>query len=80
MPFRPFEDFDLLDPVAWEDPDEDRLVPERMKEITYGETRDEGVSWEFRIGQIERPEEPWAIQQRRNEMFKKAILTALLAD
>lgn len=80
LPFRPFEDFDLLDPVAWEDPDEDRLVPERMKEITYGETRDEGVSWEFRIGQIERPEEPWAIQQRRNEMFKKAILTALLAD
>lgn len=79
LPFRPFEDFDLLEPMAWEDPDEDRLVPERLKEITVEESRS-GFSWEFRLGEIERPEEPWAIQQRRNEMFKRAILVALMAD
>lgn len=79
LPFRPFEDFDVLDPCGWEDPDEDRIVPERIKEITYNETRG-GVSFDFRLGEIERPEEPWAIQQRRNEMFKQAILTIAMVD
>lgn len=79
LPFRPFEDIDLLDPCAWEDPDEDRLVPERLKSISMSASAS-GVEWQFRLGEIERPEEPWAIQLRRNEMFKQAINTALLVD
>lgn len=79
LPFRPFEDFELLDPVAWEDPDDGTLRPERIKEINYKETR-AGVGWDFRIGEINRPEEPWAIQTRRNAMFQQAILTAINAD
>lgn len=79
LPFRPFEDFDLLDPCAWEDPDEDRLVPERLKEIGVN-ISESGVSWDFRLGEIERPEEPWAIQIRRNEMFKRSIIAAFNAD
>lgn len=75
-PFRPFEDFDLLDPVGWEDPDEERIIPDRMKQISVREDR-EGVSFEFRLGELERPEEPWAIQQRRNKRFEEAINAAI---
>lgn len=75
-PFKPFEDFDLLDPVGWEDVDEERIIPDRMKQITVRENR-EGVSFEFRLGELERPEEPWAIQQRRNKRFEEALNAAI---
>lgn len=79
-PFLPFEDFDLLDPVGWEDEEEGRIIPDRMKKITVRETRSEGVSFEFRIGETERPEEPWEIQNRANRRFKEAIDAAFMAD
>lgn len=79
-PFRPFEDFDILDPVAWEDVDEDRLIPERVKQISVTETRSEGITFEFSLGEIERPEDPWSVQQRRNDRFKQAIDAAFMAD
>lgn len=79
-PFRPFEDFDILDPLAWEDRDEDRIIPERLKQIKVTESRSEGVSFSFSLGEIERPEDPWSIQQRRNDRFKQAIDAAFMAD
>src|SRR5699024_6680745 len=33
-PFLPFEDFDILDPVGWEDKIEDKIFTERVKQIT----------------------------------------------
>lgn len=79
-PFRIFEDFDLLDPVGWEDPDEGRIIPERVKKITMRHTRSEGVNFAIRLGELDKPEEPWAIQSRQNARFKKAINAALNAD
>lgn len=79
-PFRPFEDFDILDPVGWEDVDEDRIIPERLKQITVSEDRTDGVSFSFSLGEIERPEDPWSIQQRNNARFKQAIDAAFMAD
>lgn len=79
-PFKPFEDFDILDPCGWEDIDEDRIIPERLKQITVRENRSEGISFEFSLGEIERPEDPWSIQQRRNARFSQAIDAAFMAD
>lgn len=79
-PFRIFEDFDLLDPVGWEDPDEGRIIPERIKQITARDNRQDGVQFSVRLGELDRPEEPWAIQMRQNARFKKAINAALNAD
>lgn len=78
-PFRPFEDFDLLDPVGWEDADEGRILTERVKSISFSEDRS-GVQFEVRVGEADRPEEPWAVQARRNDMFKQGIRTALFMD
>lgn len=79
-PFRIFEDFGLLDPVGWEDPDEGRIIPERIKMIQVKVDRDNGVTFNVRLGELERPEEPWAVQARQNARFKKAINAALNAD
>lgn len=79
-PFRPFEDFDLLDPGGWEDIDEDIIVMERFKQITVNMNRDSGFSFEVRLGENERPEEPWAVQQRINEGFQRAFNIALNLD
>lgn len=76
-PFRVFEDFDILDPVAWEDPVQDKLIPERVKEISFSESRSDGVTFEIRIGESDRPEEPWTVQMRRNDMFRQGLNTAL---
>lgn len=78
-PFRPFEDFDLLDPVGWEDNDEGRILTERVKSISYSKDRS-GVQFEVRVGEDGRPEEPWGVQVRRNTMFKQGIKAALLLD
>lgn len=79
-PFRPFEDFGLLDPVAWEDSEEDKIIPERVKQITLTANRDNGCVFEVRLGETDRPEEPWAIQQRRNDQFKRALVAAFNAE
>jgi hypothetical protein len=80
LPFRIFEDFDLLDPVAWEDGDEGRLFAERLKEVTVKLDRENGVTFDVALGESERPEEPWAIQARRNDMMKQWIKSALFLD
>lgn len=79
-PFRPFEDFDLLDPVGWEDEEEGQIFTERAKEISVSVDRDGGVQFELRLGESERPEEPWAIQKRQNDRFKQAINAAFDKD
>lgn len=76
-PFRVFEDFDLLDPVGWEDLSQDKIVTERLKEITMSESRTGGVSFEVRLGEADRPEEPWSVQMRRNERLTQGINQAL---
>lgn len=79
-PFRPFEDFDLLDPVGWEDEIEDRIFTERVKQITVDFSRDNRVSFEVRLGELERPEEPEAIAQRRHESIIRALNTITRRD
>lgn len=74
-PFLPFEDFDLLDPVGWEDSIEDKIFTERVKQITVSFSRDSPISFEVRLGELDRPEEPDAIAQRRHEAFVRAINT-----
>lgn len=76
-PFRIFEDFDLLDPMAWEDEIEGQIFTERLKQVTVSIERNTGVQFEVRLGELERPEEPWAIQSRANERTKRAIISAL---
>lgn len=80
LPFRVFEDFDLLDPVGWEDDDSDRIIPERLKQVTLTANRENGVVFEVRLGESDRPEEPWAIQSRRNAQFLRAITAAFNAE
>ena len=80
QPFRIFEDYDLLDPVAWEDEDEGRLFAERLKEVTVNVSRSDGVTFDISLGDSQRPEEPWAIQARRNDMMKQWIKSALFLD
>lgn len=79
-PFRPFEDFDLLDPVGWEDSVEDRIFTERVKQISVTVSRDQRVSFEVRLGEIDRPEEPDAIAQRRHEAIIRALDTIVRRD
>lgn len=79
-PFRIFEDFDVLDQVGWEDSAQERIIAERVKEIQMSYTRSEGAQFEVRLGESDRPEDPWTIQQRRNEMFAQAINTALTLE
>lgn len=80
LPFRIFEDYDLLDPVAWEDGDEGRMFAERLKEVSVNLSREDGVTFDVSLGENERPEEPWAIQQRRNDMMKQALKSALFLN
>jgi hypothetical protein len=79
-PFKPFEDFDLLDPVGWEDEAEDRIFTERVKQIAVNMSRDQKISFEVRLGEIDRPEEPEAIAQRRHESIMRAINTIMRRD
>ena len=79
-PFRPFEDFDLLDPVGWEDAAEDRIFTERVKQITVTMNRDRRISFEVRLGELERPEEPDAIAQRRHEEVVRALNNIIRRD
>lgn len=79
-PFLPFEDFDLLHPVAWEDSIEDRLFAERVKQIVVSGNRSDKIRFEVRLGEIDRPEEPEAIAQRRHESFVRALNTILRRD
>lgn len=79
-PFRPFEDFGLLDPVGWEDEAEDRIFTERVKQITVGFSRDNRVTFEVRLGELDRPEEPDAIAQRRHESMIRALNTITRRD
>lgn len=74
-PFLPFEDFDILDPVGWEDSIEDKMFTERVKQITVSFSRDQEISFEVRLGELDRPEEPDAIAQRRHESIIRAINT-----
>lgn len=74
-PFLPFEDFDLLDPVGWEDSLEDKIFTERVKQITVNFSRDQPFAFEVRLGELDRPEEPDAIAQRRHESIIRAINT-----
>lgn len=80
LPFRIFEDYDLLDPVAWEDDDEGRIFAERLKEVVVNVDREDGVSFDAALGEATRPEEPWAVQARRNDMMKRWIQSALFLD
>lgn len=79
-PFRPFEDFDLLHPVAWEDSVEDRLFAERVKQIVVHANRSDKIRFEVRLGEIDRPEEPEAIAARRHESFVRALNTIMRRD
>lgn len=79
LPFRIFEDFDVLDPVAWESPD-GKIFPERVKQITLSSNRSNGVRFEIKLGETDRPEEPWAIQSRANARFTRAIESAFNSD
>ena len=79
-PFRPFEDFDLLDPVGWEDKAEGRIFTERVKQITVNMSRDQKISFEVRLGELDRPEEPDAIAQRRHESIMRALNTIVRRD
>lgn len=79
-PFRPFEDFDLLDPVGWEDFAEDRIFTERVKQITVSMNRERRISFEVRLGELERPEEPDAIAQRRHESVVRALNNIVRRD
>lgn len=79
-PFRPFEDFDILHPVAWEDSVEDKLFAERVKQISVFANRSDKISFEVRLGEIDRPEEPEAIAARRHESFVRALNTILKRD
>ena len=79
-PFRPFEDFDLLHPVAWEDSIEDKLFAERVKQITVFANRSDKIRFEVRLGEIDRPEEPEAIAARRHESFVRALNTIMRRD
>lgn len=79
-PFLPFEDFDLLDPVGWEDEAEDKIFTERVKQITVGFSRDQKISFEVRLGELDRPEEADAIAQRRHESIVRAINTVMRRD
>lgn len=79
-PFLPFEEFDILDPVGFEDPDEDSIQMERIKLITVSGSRSDGISFEIRLGEAERPEDPTAIQQRRMEMFRSALISLTNSD
>src|SRR5699024_11422422 len=45
-PFLPFEDFDILDPVGWEDKIEDKIFTERGQQITVSVSRGEAMSLE----------------------------------
>lgn len=74
-PFLPFEDFDLLDPVGWEDSLEDKVFTERVKQITVSFSRERPIAFEVRLGELDRPEEPGAIAQRRHESIVRAINT-----
>ena len=74
-PFLPFEDFDILDPVGWEDKIEDKIFTERVKQITVSFSREQKISFEVRLGELDRPEEPDAIAQRRHESIVRAINT-----
>lgn len=74
-PFLPFEDFDILDPVGWEDKIEDKIFTERVKQITVSFSREQKISFEVRLGELDRPEEPDAIAQRRHESIIRAINT-----
>lgn len=76
-PFRVFEDFDLLDPLAWEDSVQDKLITERLKQVSMKESRSDGVSFEVRLGEADRPEEPWSVQMRRDAMFRQGLNQAL---
>lgn len=78
-PFLPFEDFDILDQVGFEDPDAEDIQLERVRKIEVGGDR-EGINFEIVLGESARPEDPIAIQQRRNEMFMSAILALADAD
>lgn len=71
-PFRPFEDFDLLDQVGYEDPDEDLVQLERVKLITIKADR-YGIGFDMSLGEAERPEDPISVQQRRIEMLNSAL-------
>lgn len=79
-PFLPFEDFDILHPVAWEDSLEDRLFAERVKQIIVHANRSDKIRFEVRLGEIDRPEEPEAIAQRRHESFVRALNTIMRRD
>lgn len=79
-PFRPFEDFGLLDPVGWEDSVEDRIFTERVKQIIVTMSRDRRIAFEVRLGELERPEEPTAIAQRRHESMVRALNNIIRRD
>lgn len=79
-PFRVFEDFDILDPVGFEDAESDMIIPERIKKINMKADRSSGVQFEIRLGESERPEEPFAIQQRRNQMFQRSLIALFNAE
>lgn len=78
-PFLPFEDFDILDQVGFEDPAEDVIQMERVKviQVTSDST---GVTFEMTLGEADRPEDPIAVQQRRMEMIISAINTLASND
>lgn len=80
MPFRPFEDFDLLHPVGWEDDLEDRIFAERVKQVVVYANRSDKIRFEVRLGEIDRPEEPEAIAARRHESFLRALNTVMRRD
>lgn len=79
-PFLIFEDFDLLDPIGWEDKIEGKIMTERIKAIQVSANRESGVQFSFSMGEEDRPEDYGAVQQRQSERFTKAINSALNAD
>lgn len=79
-PFRPFEDFDLLDPVGWEDEVENTIFTERVKEISVSFSREKKIGFEVKLGEIDRPEEPEAIRQREHESVLRALNTLARRD
>lgn len=78
-PFLPFEDFDIMDQVGFEDPSEDDIQLERVKQIEVSVDRD-GVTFATSLGESDRPEDPIAIQQRRNQLLLAGLLAVANAD
>lgn len=78
-PFLPFEDFDIMDQVGFEDPEEDDIQLERISQIEVSANRD-GISFAISLGESDRPEDPLAIQQRRHQLLLSALLAISDAD